>query len=166
MPRRGDRAEVRSDDLLPSIQPSRLPAGVLGQSVADAGCDTGRVRKQYHFWPGEKGLDAWDADRLIGLSASFRVEDVALAAIWEVDTVYWFDDREQPSVRKVIEHIRLIQDVDMTHPIILGPDDRVMDGMHRVAKALLERQETIRAVRFDVLPEADFRNCRRDELPY
>ena len=124
------------------------------------------MRKQYHFWPSERGLDAWDVERLIELSASFNVEDASLAAIWEVDTIYWFDDREQPTVRKVIEHVRLIQDVDMTYPIILGPDGRVMDGMHRVARALLEGRETIRAVRFEAVPEPDFRNCRPDELPY
>lgn len=137
-----------------------------GQPIAGAGRDTSRVRKQYHFWPGEKQLDAWDVERLIAMSASFPVEEVSLAAIWEVDTVYWFDDREQPTVRKLVEHARLIQEVDMTYPIILGPDGRVMDGMHRVARALLEDHETIRAVRFAVLPEADFRDCHPDELPY
>lgn len=134
--------------------------------VDTRGRHTGRVRKQYHFWPGENGLDAWDVERLMAASASFEVEDVPLAAIWEVDTVYWFDDREQPTVRKVIEHARLIQDVDAAYPIILGPDGRVMDGMHRVARALLEGAETIRAVRFDVVPEPDFRNCRPYNLPY
>lgn len=124
------------------------------------------MRKQYHFWPSERGFDAWDVEQLIEMSASFNVEDVSLAAIWEIDTIYWFDDREQPTVRKVIEHFRLVQDVDMTYPIILGPDGRVMDGMHRVARALLEGRETIRAVRFEAVPEPDFRDCRPDELPY
>ena len=27
------------------------------------------MRKQYHFWPGTSGLDAWDVDRLIRLAA-------------------------------------------------------------------------------------------------
>ena len=124
------------------------------------------MRKQYHLWPGESGIDAWDVERLIAASASFEVELVPLAEIWEVDTVYWFDDREPPTVRKVIEHARLLQDVDMAYPIILGPDGRVMDGMRRVARALLEGAETIRAVRFEVVPDPDFRNCRPDELPY
>lgn len=127
---------------------------------------TGLVRKQYHFWPGENGLDAWDVGRLIAASAEFEVEDVRLAAIWEVDTVYWFGDREQPTVRKVIEHARLIQEVEDAYPIILGPDGRVMDGMHRVARALLQGADTIRAVRFDDVPDPDYRNCRPDELPY
>jgi hypothetical protein len=27
------------------------------------------MRKQYHFWPGEGVLDAWDVDRLIEVFA-------------------------------------------------------------------------------------------------
>lgn len=127
---------------------------------------TGRVRKQYHFWPGEQGIDAWDVDRLIELTAGFGVVDVPLSEIWEVDTVYWFDEQHRPTVRSVIEHARLIEAVDREHPIILGPDGRVMDGMHRVARALLEGDETIAAVRFGELPEATFRNCDPNELPY
>jgi hypothetical protein len=122
------------------------------RDVGDAVGGTVRVRKQYHFWPGESGLDAWDVDRLIALSASFEVEEIDLSSVWEVDAVYWFDERDKPTVRKVIEHARLIQNVDLAHPIIVGPDGRVMDGMHRVAHAVLEGAATIRVVRFDVIP--------------
>jgi hypothetical protein len=124
------------------------------------------VRKQYHFWPGANGLDAWDVDRLVELCDGLPVEEVALDDIAEIDSVYWFDEWQRPTVRKVIEHFRLVQDVDMSHPIILGPDGRVMDGMHRVARALLDGQSTIAAVRLSVLPEPDHRDCRPDELPY
>lgn len=124
------------------------------------------MRKQYHFWPGEQGMDAWDVDRLIELSADLPVIDVELSQIWEIDTVYWFDgESEQPTVRKVVEHARLIEEVDLSHPIILGHDDRVMDGMHRVARALIEGRSTIPAVRFSELPAPDFRNCRPGDLP-
>ena len=124
------------------------------------------MRKQYHFWPGEHGLDAWDVDRLIELTRGLRSEQVELTDIEEIDSVYWFDDRERPTVRKVVEHSLLIQQVDTSHPIILGFDGRVMDGMHRVARALQEGRSTIAAVRLDVLPEPDYRNCQPDELPY
>ena len=28
--------------------------------------------KQYHFWPGEGGMDAWDVDRLVRLGAGLH----------------------------------------------------------------------------------------------
>ena len=125
------------------------------------------MRKQYHFWPGERGLDAWDVDRLIELSRALPVSDVALDSIDEIDSVYWFDDQiDRPTVRRVVDHLRLMEDVDLSHPIILGVDGRVMDGMHRVAKALLEGRSTISAVRFATHPDPDYRNCRPEDLPY
>ena len=125
------------------------------------------MRKQYHFWPGERGLDAWDVDRLIELSSALPVREVALDSIDEIDSVYWFDDQiDRPTVRRVVDHLRLIEDVDLSHPIILGVDGRVMDGMHRIAKALLEGRSTISAVRFATHPDPDYRNCRPEDLPY
>ena len=122
-----------------------------------------RMRKQYNFWPGENGLDAWDVDRLIELSRGLPVKDVQLSAIWEIDTPYW----SQPlTVRQIAQHVRLVRDVDPSYPIILAADGRVMDGMHRVVRALLEGQETIRAVQFETQPEPDYRNCRPEDLPY
>lgn len=128
--------------------------------------NTERVRKQYHFWQGETGLDAWDVDRLIVLTAELPVEEVRLQDLLEIDSAYWFDQSERPTVRKVVEHFRLLQEVDTSIPIIIGPDNRVMDGMHRVARALLENRTTIRAVRLRDLPEPDYRGCRPEDLPY
>jgi hypothetical protein len=66
----------------------------------------------------------------------------------------------------VLDHVRLIDEVDMSFPIILGPDGGVMDGMHRVARALLEGRQVIAAVRLPAMPEPDHRNCRPEDLPY
>lgn len=125
------------------------------------------MRKQYHFWPAGNGVDAWDVDRLIRLSAELPVIEVPLADIAEVDTVYWFDGKyAQPTVRKVIEHARLISEVDTSYPVLLGPDGRVMDGMHRIARLIMDGQASVKARRFNVIPEPDYRDCRPDELPY
>ncbi|HEX3840026.1 MAG TPA: hypothetical protein VHU85_04460 [Acidimicrobiales bacterium] len=124
------------------------------------------MRKQYHFWPGEQGLDAWDVDRLVRESAGLPVEQVPLGSINEVDSTYWFTGDVAPTVRAVVEHTRLIEEVDASYPIILSFDGRVMDGMHRVARALLEDRPTIAAVRFQSQLEPDFRNCRPEDLPY
>jgi hypothetical protein len=124
------------------------------------------MRKQYHFMPGESGLDAWDVDHLITLAAGLTIKDVPLDSIWEVDSVYWFNDGDEiPTVRSVIAHMRLVDAVDLSHPIILGADGRVMDGMHRVARAILKGHETIRAVQFEHDPDPDYRNCRPRDLP-
>jgi len=125
------------------------------------------VRKQYHFWPSERGLQAWDVDRLIALSRDLPRRRVALDSIREIDEVYWFDHAEErPTCRKVIEHLRLIEQCDLAHPIILAADGRVMDGMHRVAKALLEGRREIEAVQFDVDPAPDYVGRKASELPY
>lgn len=129
--------------------------------------ETTFMRKQYHFWPAKRGFDAWDIDRLIALSRDLPVEQVAVDSIGEIDTQYWFDgSAEVPTVRKVVEHARLISEVDTSYPIILGHDGRVMDGMHRIARALLESRTEIDAVRFPSPPEPDYRNCSPHELPY
>lgn len=125
------------------------------------------LRQQYHFMPDDDGRKAWDVFRLIELSADLPVEQVPLTEIAEVDTVYWFDaDHHRPTVRAVVEHAMLISACDFEHPIILGADGRVMDGMHRVCRAMIEGHETIAARRFVDEPEPDHRNCHPADLPY
>jgi hypothetical protein len=124
------------------------------------------VRKQYHFRPSAAGFHAWDVDRLIALVASVPVEHLALDAVADVDTDYWFGHGYVPTVRAVVDHMRLVGEVDLAYPIVLDPDGRLMDGMHRVARALLERRPTIAAKRLPVLPEPDFSDVQPDDLPY
>jgi len=129
---------------------------------------TDSMGKQYHFWPAGAGdgVDAWDVDRLIELASELNDEIVEIAEIGEVDAVYWFDDeRHSPTVRAVVDHARRIAEVEAAYPIILGPDGRVMDGMHRIARAMLDGRSAIRAVRFSKLPEPDHKNCQPTDLP-
>ena len=124
------------------------------------------MRKQYHFRLGNSGLDAWDVDRLVSLSAGLPIVEVPLAAIGEIDSEYWYDHGYRPTVRSVTEHARLIAEVDLSWPILLSHEGRVMDGMHRVARALLDGATAIRAVQFASAIEPDYRDCRPEELPY
>jgi hypothetical protein len=125
------------------------------------------VRKQYHFWPSERGLQAWDVDRLIALSSELPRQRVALSEIRELEEVYWFDDDSQrPTCRAVLMHMRLIEEADLSYPIILAAGGRVMDGMHRVAKAALEGRREIDAVRFEQDPAPDYVGRHPRDLPY
>lgn len=125
------------------------------------------MRKQYSFRPSAHGFDAWDVHRLVALATELPVIDVALSSILEIDTPYWFGaGGEEPTVRIVVRHMELVRETDPSFPIILDVDGRVMDGMHRVARALLEGHSTIRAVRFSEELAPDFRDVMPDDLPY
>jgi len=67
----------------------------------------------------------------------------------------WFGDRYVPSVRRVLEHYEKISKSDLTYPIILSEDAVVMDGLHRICKAILEGKTTILAVQFTSNPKPD-----------
>ena len=124
------------------------------------------MRQQYHLRPSKRGLLAWDVHRLVSLSAGFPVHDVPLCAIRELDEAFWFSDGTGATCRAVAQHARLIGETDLRYPIILSSDGWVMDGMHRVAKALLEGGEVIKAVQFMTDPEPDFVGVEIDDLPY
>lgn len=51
-----------------------------------------------------------------------------------------------------------IQNVDTTIPIIIAWDGEIMDGWHRVARAILDGDKTIKAYRFNKQVEADVKN--------
>ena len=124
------------------------------------------MRKQYHLRPFEQGLLAWDVDRLAERRSDFLRQEVPLSAIGELDEAYWFGGGTQPTCRAVADHARLMLAADLRYPIMLSADGRVMDGMHRVAKAYLEGRKTILAVQFEVDPEPDYIGVEADALPY
>jgi hypothetical protein len=126
------------------------------------------MRAQYHFRRTELGLCAWDVRRLAELTRGLPREWVPLAAIRELDELYWANERKQAiTCRDVVEHARLMLECDLTYPIILSQDGRVMDGMHRVCRALLKGLSEIEAVRFMVDLKLDYVGVDDpDALPY
>jgi hypothetical protein len=124
------------------------------------------MRPQYHFRNSSEGLFAWNVHRLVEQSRSLTREQVPLSAIRELDEPYWNSDGTRMTCREVVDHARLMQDCDLGHPIILSSDGRVMDGMHRVCKALLENRTEIEAVRFVHDPAPDYIGVHPDDLPY
>ena len=125
------------------------------------------MRKQYHSRPTDGGILIWDVDRLVELSKDFPVIDIPVSEISELDETFWFSaDDDQPTCRCIALHAKLINETDLKYPIILSQDGRVMDGMHRVSKALIEGRETILAVCFHVDPKPDYIDILPDDLPY
>jgi hypothetical protein len=125
------------------------------------------MRKQYHFRPSGNDTIIWDVNRLVELSNELPRIWVPLASIRELDEPYWYDvDEAHPTCRTMIEHMKMINEADLSFPIILSSNGRVMDGMHRVAKALIEGRGEIEAVKFERDPEPDYLNKRPSERPY
>jgi len=123
------------------------------------------MRKQYYFRPSPQGLLSWDVDRLVALSAALPRKSVPLDRIRELDEE-WFGGDERGTWRGMSEHIRLIEAADLSFPIILAADGRVMDGMHRVTKALVAGHTQIQAVQFERDPEPDHVGIGPEDLPY
>ena len=124
------------------------------------------MRKQYHFRDGPNGLRAWDVDRLVELAKDLPVVQVPLSAVGELDEPYWYGQGNIPTCRSVAEHAKLIDEADLKFPIILSSDGRVMDGMHRVAKAVMQNISNLPAKRFSQDPEPDYVGVDPDDLPY
>lgn len=124
------------------------------------------LRTQYHFRRSPQGLCAWDVHRLIELSARLPRQRVPLSDIRELDEAFWGPESRPMTCREIVRHTRLLLDCDLDFPIILSSDGRVMDGMHRVCRALLEGRNDIEAVRFVRDPEPDYIGVHPDDLPY
>jgi hypothetical protein len=125
------------------------------------------IRPQYHFRPAPEGLLAWDVRRLVRLSRELPVQAVPLSQIAELDSVHWYGHGSvKPTVRSIIEHCQLMLAADLAYPIILDSAGRVMDGMHRVSKALMQGATQITAVQFEQDPAPDYVDCDPDLLPY
>jgi hypothetical protein len=123
------------------------------------------MRKQYYFRRSSQGLLAWDVDRLVLLAASLPVRAVPLTQVRELDEPM-FDATEQPTWRAFVEHLQLVDEAELAYPIILAADGAVMDGRHRVAKALRLGRTSIDAVQFLIDPAPDHIGVQPDELPY
>lgn len=62
-----------------------------------------------------------------------------------------------------VKEMKKVLDADLKWPIILDEEGYVMDGRHRVCKALLESKKKIKAVRFKETPDCDWVDKEEEE---
>jgi hypothetical protein len=123
------------------------------------------MRKQYFFRQSPRGLLAWDVDRLVALTSDLPVRSVPLTEIRELEE-HFFGEEEAATWRSFATHVRLVFEAELAYPIIRASDGAVMDGMHRVTKALVLGRAAIDAVQFATDPSPDYVGCRPSDLPY
>lgn len=121
--------------------------------VGWAGDAVGMVERHSRGVPGGRAF--FLTERLWGLAQGLEVERVPIEAIKEFDEDCWFGG-SAVTCRMVARHADRIQKADLSYPVILSADGRLMDGGHRIAKAWLNGLTTIDAVRFQEDPEPDY----------
>ena len=99
---------------------------------------------------GDQRNSKWSVARLIALSKDLPVFEATMASI---ATDYTLTD--SADLRDFAAHMRKVQEADLSYPILLAPNGVIMDGRHRLTKAILEGCTTIKAVRFSETPVPD-----------
>ena len=95
------------------------------------------------------GRHYWNVPRLFELTRNLPVMDVPL------NHLHLYYTYEKLTLREMVMHIRAVLAADLATPIILDEDGELMDGRHRLMRAMLENHATIKAVRFDENPSPD-----------
>lgn len=95
--------------------------------------------------------------------------------VWAASTlIQWCKEKEYPvfelplagvciandawgikTIKDFIFHSKRVNDANLDHPVILDSDGFVCDGWHRVAKAILNGNTTIKAIRIQEMPLCD-----------
>lgn len=110
---------------------------------------TGVKLSENTFVSGEK---VWIVANLIEHAKALEVFDLPLAAVYSGCAVW----EPVSSAYGLAKQMRRVLDVDTSHPVILDQEGFIMDGWHRVARALIEGKSTIKAVRFIETPPHDY----------
>lgn len=125
------------------------------------------MRKQYHLRLIGSDTQVWDVHKLVRAARDLPPLNVPVDDIAELDENWWYQEPGAlPTPRSMAHHMELAQKTDLAYPVILCAQGRLMDGMHRVVKAVMENRAHVLAVRFPVTPEPDFVNVSLDDLPY
>ena len=99
------------------------------------------------------GRHYWSVARLFELSKDLEVMEIPLEHL-NIHNKY-----ESLTLKDMVMHMNAVNDADLSSPIILDDEGEIMDGRHRIMKAMLIGAKTIKAVRFEENPAP----CRIDE---
>ena len=100
----------------------------------------------------QDGDRVWLVTNLIEKAKGLVPFDLPIAAIYSGSQVW----TPVSSAYGIAHHVRRALDVDTSYPVILCQEGFIMDGWHRVLRALIDKKPTIKAVRFDETPRWDY----------
>lgn len=92
------------------------------------------------------GRHSWSVARLFEMARELPVMEVPL------DHLHLYYTYEKLTLREMVMHMQAVNDADLSFPIILDEDGELLDGRHRLMKAMLTGALTVKVVRFDENP--------------
>lgn len=114
-----------------------------------------RRKRQTHSTEIKGKRYIWYTDRLWKLAQELPEFEVEVEGFQELDQDCWFSTGRTPTIREIAAHCKRINEANAEFPVIINENGRLMDGGHRLARALLEGTTTIKAVQFAQMPEPD-----------
>lgn len=99
-----------------------------------------------------EGNKVWIVTNLIERAKELEPFDLPLAAIYSGSEVW----TPVGSAYGIAHHVRRAMDVKTEYPIIMCQQGFIMDGWHRVLRALIDGKTAIKAVRFATTPQHDY----------
>lgn len=124
-----------------------------GTAIEVTAADTSVTLEDFNYAENEysDGTNIWSALKLHKAAQGLVAFDVPLASI-NLSGYPW---GEQINTNSLIFHFKRIQEADLNFPIIYDDEGIIADGWHRICKAILEKRQTIKAVRLNKMPEPD-----------
>lgn len=105
-----------------------------------------------HFcsWVAPDGTDeCWEVSVLWEAAKGLTPETVDLTTLDETTELnLWICHWRDTTHPKMVPELARIEAADLSYPVILHPAGWLMDGCHRVARALMTGRTTVQAVRF------------------
>ncbi len=89
--------------------------------------------------------------------------DIPITA-FNLDYDGWYNGTTPPTIQSIIDHYRRARAADLSHPIIISHNGKIMDGRHRLVKVILEEQEYVTCVVFDHIIKPD-KKLSADQVP-
>lgn len=99
----------------------------------------------------------WRVKGLIEKSAGLPVFEANVTELLtKIGNGTWFGKDEKVTIQLILDHIDRSLKADLTFPIILSADGKVMDGSHRIMLAYIKGIKSISAVQFETDPIPDY----------
>jgi hypothetical protein len=102
----------------------------------------------------DSNKNVWIVNHLIWNARELPVFEYLIEDIPIDDKIFWKLD----CLRDIVAHYEKINQANLDYPIIINAEGQIMDGWHRIAKAISENKLSVKAVKFLITPPPDYKD--------